>query len=155
MNRLEKAAAFGARMGKQAGLGSALGVALSRSGILNSPTAAGAGIGALVGGGGTALYDYLAGTEEGKLRRALTGAGVGGFAGALLGGAAHKEDKAKIEDQKHLVSTIKKKEEEEIKHEAARAAQKIREEVRNSQKANIPSKEKLSREEISARFLNK
>ena len=50
----------------------------------------GAGIGALVGGGGTALYDYLAGTEKGNLRRALTGAGVGGLAGGLLGHAAHK-----------------------------------------------------------------
>ena len=141
-------------MGKQAGLGSALGVGLSRSGILNSPTAAGAGIGALVGGGGTALYDYLAGTEEGKLRRALTGAGVGGFAGALLGGASHKEDEAKKEDQKHLVSTNKKKEEEEIKHEAARASNEAREKVYNSQKANIPKKE-LTPKEISDRFLNK
>jgi hypothetical protein len=155
MNRFEKAAEFGARMGKQAGLGSALGVGLSRSGILNTPTAAGAGIGALVGGGGTALYDYLAGTEEGKLRRALTGAGVGGLVGALAGGSVHKKDEAKREDQKHLASVNKKKEEEAIDHMIARASNKAREEVYNSRKANIPPKEKLSPKEISAKWLSK
>ena len=84
-------ASSGAEMGKLAGLGTAAGIGLSRSGILNAPEAAvGAGAGALIGGGGTALYDYLAGTEEGKLRRALTGAGVGGLAGALVGGANNR-----------------------------------------------------------------
>lgn len=154
MINLEKAAEFGARMGKQAGLGSAVGVGLSRSGILNTPTAAGAGIGALVGGGGTALYDYLAGTEEGKLRRALTGAGVGGFAGALLGGAAHKEDEAKKDWQKHIVSTNKKKEEEEINHEAARAYQKARDDVYYNRKKQEP-KEELTPKERSAKWLSK
>jgi hypothetical protein len=154
MNRFEKAAAFGARMGKQAGLGSALGVGLSRSGILNSPTAAGAGIGALVGGGGTALYDYLAGTEEGKLRRALTGAGVGGLVGALAGGSVHKKDEAKREDQKHLASVNKKKEEEAIDHMIARASNKAREEVYLSRKAQTPKKT-LTPEEISAKFMSK
>ena len=74
MNRFEKAAAFGAMMGKRAG----------DAGLLGSASS-GAGLGALVGGGGTALYDYLAGTEDNKLMRALTGAGVGGGLGASLG----------------------------------------------------------------------
>ena len=74
MNRFEKAAAFGAMMGKRAG----------DEGLLGSASS-GAGLGALVGGGGTALYDYLAGTEDNKLMRALTGAGVGGGLGASLG----------------------------------------------------------------------
>lgn len=74
MNRFEKAAEFGAMMGKRAG----------DEGLLGSASS-GAGLGALVGGGGTALYDYLAGTKDNKLMRALTGAGVGGGLGASLG----------------------------------------------------------------------
>lgn len=109
MNRFEKAAEFGSRMGKLAGLGTAAGIGLSRSGILNAPDAAvGAGAGALIGGGGTALYDYLAGTAEGKLTRALTGAGVGGLAGALVGGANNRINtlaKDKVNDQAELSMT--------------------------------------------------
>lgn len=109
MNRFEKAAEFGSRMGKLAGLGTLAGIGLSRSGILNASDAAvGAGAGALIGGGGTALYDYLAGTEEGKLRRALTGAGVGGLAGALVGGANNRINtlaKDKANDQAELTMT--------------------------------------------------
>lgn len=42
-------------------------------------------LGAALGGGGTALYDYLAGTPKGRLRRALMGAGLGGVGGAGVG----------------------------------------------------------------------
>lgn len=42
-------------------------------------------LGAALGGGGTAIYDYLAGTPDGRLRRALMGAGVGGLGGAGVG----------------------------------------------------------------------
>jgi hypothetical protein len=89
---IAKAAAFGAMMGKRA-------YALIATPAVGGLT--GAGIGALVGGGGTALYDYLSGAGEGKLRRALTGAGVGGLAGGLLGHAAHKANlKAEWEETK-------------------------------------------------------
>jgi len=74
MNRLEKAAAFGAMMGKRA-------VALT-------PMALSSLAGAAIGGGGTAIYDWLKGTKENKLRRAMIGAGVGGLTGAGLGQAA-------------------------------------------------------------------
>jgi len=76
MNRLEKAAAFGAMMGKRAG-------ALT-------PMALSSLAGAAVGGGGTAIYDWLKGTKENKLRRAMIGAGVGGLTGAGLGHLAGK-----------------------------------------------------------------
>ena len=46
--------------------------------------------GAAIGGGGTAIYDWLKGTKENKLRRAMIGAGVGGLAGAGLGHLAGK-----------------------------------------------------------------
>ena len=75
-NRLEKAAAFGAMMGKRA-------VALNPM-VLSSLA------GAAIGGGGTAIYDWLKGTKENKLRRAMIGAGVGGLAGAGLGHFAGK-----------------------------------------------------------------
>lgn len=76
MNKLEKAASFGAMMGKRA-------VALN-------PTILSSLAGAAVGGGGTAIYDWLKGTKENKLRRAMIGAGVGGLAGAGLGHLAGK-----------------------------------------------------------------
>ena len=102
-------ASSGAEMGKLAGLGTLAGIGLSRSGIFNAPDAAvGAGAGALIGGGGTALYDYLAGTAEGKLTRALTGAGVGGLAGALVGGANNRirtSAEARAHDQAGLLMT--------------------------------------------------
>ena len=75
-NKLKKAAAFGAMMGKRA-------VALNPM-VLSSLA------GAAVGGGGTAIYDWLKGTKENKLRRAMIGAGVGGLAGAGLGHLAGK-----------------------------------------------------------------
>lgn len=76
MNRLEKAASFGAMMGKRA-------AALS-------PTVLSSLAGAAIGGGGTAVYDWLKGTKENKLRRAMIGAGVGGLAGAGIGHLAGK-----------------------------------------------------------------
>lgn len=76
MTRLQKAAAFGHMMGKRA-------VALNPM-VLSSLA------GAAVGGGGTAIYDWLKGTKENKLRRAMIGAGVGGLAGAGLGHLAGK-----------------------------------------------------------------
>jgi hypothetical protein len=76
MNRLQKAAAFGAMMGKRA-------VALNPM-VLSSLA------GAAIGGGGTAIYDWLKGTKENKLRRAMIGAGVGGLTGAGLGHLASK-----------------------------------------------------------------
>jgi hypothetical protein len=76
MNRLEKAAAFGSMMGKRA-------VALNPM-VLSSLA------GAAIGGGGTAIYDWLKGTKENKLRRAMIGAGVGGLTGAGLGHLAGK-----------------------------------------------------------------
>ena len=75
-NRLEKAAAFGAMMGKRA--------------VSLSPTVLSSLAGAAVGGGGTAIYDWLKGTKENKLRRAMIGAGVGGLTGAGLGHLAGK-----------------------------------------------------------------
>jgi len=41
--------------------------------------------GAILGGGGTALYDYLKGNKENRLRRALTGAAAGTVGGLGLG----------------------------------------------------------------------
>jgi hypothetical protein len=76
MNRLEKAAAFGAMMGKQAAF------------TVANPTERrliGGAAGALVGGLGTAGYDWLRGTKENKLKRALMGAGLGGLTGVGLG----------------------------------------------------------------------
>mgnify|MGYP006919630190 FL=1 len=73
---IAKAAAFGAMMGKRA-------VALNPM-VLSSLA------GAAIGGGGTAIYDWLKGTKENKLRRAMIGAGVGGLAGAGLGHLAGK-----------------------------------------------------------------
>ena len=159
MNRFEKAAEFGAMMGKRAGMASSAGrlagMGISRSGILNNPTGAGAGIGALVGGGGTALYDYLAGTEEGKLKRALIGAGVGGLTGGLAGYRIGRENEFKEEQnqKEYLARTIKNKEEEESyarNLESMRAAYKAREEESNRQK-QIP-KEKLTPKEMSAKW---
>jgi hypothetical protein len=157
MNRFEKAAEFGAVMGKRAGMASVAGrlagIGISRSGILNNPTGAGAGIGALVGGGGTALYDYLAGTEEGKLKRALIGAGVGGLTGGLAGHRIGMENEFK-EEQNHkeqLARTLKNKEEEDIRQEAMRAASKAKEEKLNRQKPQIPQ-EKLTPKEMSAKW---
>ena len=160
MNRFEKAAEFGAVMGKRAGMASVAGrlagIGISRSGILNNPTGAGAGIGALVGGGGTALYDYLAGTEEGKLKRALIGAGVGGLTGGLAGHRIGMENEFK-EEQNHkenLARTLKSKEEEEERiatvQRAMQAANKAREDERNRQK-QIPQ-EKLTPKEMSAKW---
>lgn len=63
MNRFEKAADFGKSMG----------------------TAAGALLGAGIGGGGTALYDWIRGNKQNRLRRALIGAGIGGGLGGLGG----------------------------------------------------------------------
>jgi len=72
MDRFESAARFGAIMGT---------LAVKQAGIEDYK---GALIGAGLGGGGTALYDYLVGNEDNKLMRALGGAGVG-----ALGGAAY------------------------------------------------------------------
>lgn len=85
MNRLEKAAAFGAMMGKRA-------VALNPM-VLSSLA------GAAIGGGGTAIYDWLKGTKENKLRRAMIGAGVGGLAGAGLGEGASFMSKRPDEEE--------------------------------------------------------
>ena len=68
---LKRAEEFGRMMGKRA-------VALS-------PTMLSSLAGAAIGGGGTAIYDWLKGTKENKLRRAMIGAGLGGLAGAGLG----------------------------------------------------------------------
>jgi hypothetical protein len=76
MNRLQKAAEFGAMMGKQAAF------------TVANPTERrliGGAAGALVGGLGTAGYDWLMGTKEHKLRRALMGAGLGGLTGVGIG----------------------------------------------------------------------
>lgn len=70
MNRFEKAADFGKSMG----------------------TAAGALLGAGIGGGGTALYDWIRGNKQNRLRRALIGAGIGGGlggAGGFIAGAVN------------------------------------------------------------------
>ena len=75
-NRLQKAAAFGAMMGKRA--------------IALNPMVLSSLAGAAIGGGGTAIYDWLKGTKENKLRRAMIGAGVGGLTGAGLGHFAGK-----------------------------------------------------------------
>ena len=84
-SNIEKAAEFGAMMGKKAGLGTLAGVALSRIlENLNNP-ARGAVLGAALGGGGTALYDAIVGNKEDKLKRALMGAGLGGGVGFLAG----------------------------------------------------------------------
>ena len=77
MNRLEKAAAFGAMMGKRA--------------AITTPTESrliGGAAGAIAGGLGTAGYDWLSGTKKNKLRRALMGAGLGGLTGVGLGQVA-------------------------------------------------------------------
>jgi hypothetical protein len=76
MNRFVKAAAFGAMMGKRAAF------------TVANPTERrliGGAAGALVGGLGTAGYDWLMGTKEHKLRRALMGAGLGGLTGVGIG----------------------------------------------------------------------
>ena len=72
MNRFEKAAEFGAVMGKAA----------------VSPTVLSSLAGAAVGGGGTAIYDWLKGTKKNRLRRALMGTALGGVTGAGLGQVA-------------------------------------------------------------------
>ena len=83
MNRFEKAAKFGEMMGKQAVLGTALGVAASKGLAPLAGGAAPALIGAGLGGGGTALYDLLVDNKNKKdrLKRALIGAGLGGLVG--------------------------------------------------------------------------
>lgn len=76
MNRLQKAAEFGAMMGKQAAF------------TVATPTESrliGGAAGAIAGGLGTAGYDWLRGTKENKLKRALMGAGLGGLTGVGLG----------------------------------------------------------------------
>lgn len=112
MNRFEKAAEFGSRMGKLAGLGTLAGIGLSRSGILNAPDAAvGAGAGALIGGDtptpskgfgkasglatmaaarilgriGTATADMYGIDKNSPGLRALAGAGTAGVIGGGLG----------------------------------------------------------------------
>lgn len=72
MDRFENAARFGAIMGT---------LAVKKAGIGDY---AGTLVGAGLGGGGTALYDYLMGNEDNRLIRALGGAGAG-----ALGGAAY------------------------------------------------------------------
>jgi hypothetical protein len=77
MNRLQKAAEFGAMMGKKA--------------AAPTPTESrliGGAAGAIAGGLGTAGYDWLSGTKKNKLRRALMGAGLGGLTGVGLGQVA-------------------------------------------------------------------
>lgn len=77
MNRFEKAAEFGAMMGKVAAVPSP-----GESRLI------GGAYGALLGGLGTAGYDWLRGTKKNRLRRALMGAGLGGVAGVGLGQVA-------------------------------------------------------------------
>ena len=73
MSGIKQASEFGARMGY-------LAVKQAEDGMLDKVK--GTLIGAGLGGGGTALYDYIAGNEGNRLTRALLGAGVGGSAGA-------------------------------------------------------------------------
>ena len=80
MNRFEKAAEFGAMMGKAA------------ANLVIDP-AVGALLGAGVGGAGTALYDFIRGNNKNRLRRALIGAGVGGGLGGLVGGYSLYNDR--------------------------------------------------------------
>ena len=80
MSRFEKAAEFGAMMGKAA------------ANLVIDP-AVGALLGAGVGGAGTALYDFIRGNNKNRLRRALIGAGVGGGLGGLVGGYSLYNDR--------------------------------------------------------------
>jgi hypothetical protein len=77
MSRFEKAAEFGAMMGKVAAVPSP-----GESRLI------GGAYGALLGGLGTAGYDLLRGNKKNRLRRALMGAGLGGVAGVGLGQVA-------------------------------------------------------------------
>lgn len=83
MDKFENAAKFGAIMGT---------LAVKKAGIGDY---AGTLVGAGLGGGGTALYDYLMGNEDNRLIRALGGAGAG-----ALGGAAYDYASAAPEDAK-------------------------------------------------------
>jgi hypothetical protein len=99
---IKQAEEFGRMMGKRA-------VALS-------PTMLSSLAGAAIGGGGTAIYDWLKGTKENKLRRAMIGAGLGGLAGAGLGHLAGKlipaskpsDDEYRQAEQRVLEREVKK-----------------------------------------------
>jgi hypothetical protein len=89
MSGIKQASEFGAYMGY-------LAVKQAEGGILDK--AKGTLIGAGLGAGGTALYDYITGAENNRLTRALLGAGAGGSAGAaydLLSGLGSGEVKDK------------------------------------------------------------
>lgn len=81
MDRFSKAAEFGAIMGFLAVKSASH---QKQSFDINNPLHQGL-LGAAVGGGGTALYDLLAGNNEDRLTRALLGAGIGGAGGVGLG----------------------------------------------------------------------
>lgn len=83
MSRFSPSISFGTRMGilavkAAAHQKQAVGV------DLNNPLHQGL-LGAAIGGGGTALYDLMAGTKKNRLLRMLTGAGLGGAGGVGLG----------------------------------------------------------------------
>lgn len=86
MDRFEKAAQFGQTMGKKASIGGTLGN-IVRDSVLN-PTASETNRAlvstiwpALIGGLGTAGYDWAKGNKDKRIRRALLGAGAAGLLG--------------------------------------------------------------------------
>lgn len=109
MNRFRESIAFGTRMG----ILSVKAAAHRKQALnidINNPLHQGA-LGAAIGGGGTALYDLLAGTEDNKLQRALLGAGLGGAGGVGLGAVKRMADdyaSARIKEERDKVQGARK-----------------------------------------------
>lgn len=111
MNRFRESIAFGTRMGILSVKAAAHRKQAQALNIdINNPLHQGA-LGAAIGGGGTALYDLLAGTEDNKLQRALLGAGLGGAGGVGLGAVKRMADdyaSARIKEERDKVQGARK-----------------------------------------------
>jgi len=107
MDRFEKAADFGKSMG----------------------TAAGALLGAGIGGGGTALYDWIRGNKQNRLRRALIGAGIGGGlggAGGFIAGAVNDNNREAFNKEYDARQAMQKADREVLRQREALRMQKLK-----------------------------